>query len=82
VKLRAKSDTITMDDKELKGAQWMGKETIGSMVAEPGQPLAGKVTGNNWTMIKNALEGGIIEGTEMPNILGKKSTWLYTAARK
>lgn len=81
VKLRAIKEDITMDTKELSGAEWMSKEKIESIVvAQASDPLDGKVSKNNWTMISTALSGPLIKVTELPNSRGGPPTLLYTAS--
>lgn len=79
VKLRAEKEDIVMDEHELMGAQWMSRAAIESLVAGPDESLFGKVSANNWTMISNALDGSLIEATELPNSRGPRPTLLYTA---
>jgi len=80
VKLRADSEDITVDTHELADAQWMSLARIRSLVAsDPGAPLEGRVSANNWKMIDNALNGSLILGAEMPNSRGGKASMLYVA---
>jgi nicotinamide mononucleotide (NMN) deamidase PncC/8-oxo-dGTP pyrophosphatase MutT (NUDIX family) len=80
VKLRAEKEDIVMDTNELSGAEWMSKEKIESLVAASGEPLDGKVSPNNWTMISSALTGPLVNVTELPNSRGGRSTKLYKAS--
>lgn len=72
-----KRKKIVVDTHELKDAQWFSKEKIQSLVAAKGEPMAGKVTPNNWTMVKNALEGSLITYELLPNSVTGRATYLY-----
>ena len=78
--MRAESEEISVDTRELLDAKWMSREEISALVTDPagGVPLAGKVSCNNWKMIDNALSGTLICGASLPS-RGKKPSMLYTA---
>lgn len=83
VRLRATEghDRIVMDALELRDARWMSSDEIDSCRELPddsGQPLAGKVSKGNWQMIRNALDGQLIEGLAIPSSKGEP-TLLYRA---
>merc|ERR1712216_69580 len=80
VRLQAHTDTIVLDESELLAAVWMSREKIESLIGVQGQPLDGKVSPNNWTMIRTALEGTLIKCTELPNSRRPElPTQLYTS---
>ena len=59
----------------------MSAEKIQSLIQhEPEASLDGKVSPNNWKMISNALNGKLIEGTELRSSRSSKPSMLYTAA--
>jgi 8-oxo-dGTP pyrophosphatase MutT (NUDIX family) len=80
VKMKADNETITVDTKELQDARWMTYEEMESRVAESGQPLDEKISMNNWKVIKAALAGPLIQGSELPNSRGGRPTLVYTAS--
>jgi ADP-ribose pyrophosphatase YjhB (NUDIX family) len=80
VKLRATTDSIAMDERELMGAKWMARGEIERRLAAPGEPLADKVSANNWRMIQPALEGALIGGAPMSSRPGAKPAMFYSAA--
>jgi len=80
-KLRADKEEIVLDENELLAAEWMSRERIQSLVVDQGQPLDGKVSANNWTMIRNALDGALIVCSQLPDSRNPtKPTQLYTAS--
>ena len=81
VRLRASSDTITLDTHELLDARWMSAAKIGALVErDPKASLDGKVSENNYKMICNALHGRMIIGEEMQTRGVAKAPMLYTAS--
>jgi hypothetical protein len=80
--MRAESEEITVDTRELLDAKWMSREEISALVTNPagGVPLAGKVSCNNWKMIDTALSGALISGALMKTSRPGVTTMLYTAA--
>ena len=81
VKLRAESEDITVDTRELLDAKWMSREEISALVTDPagGVLLDGKVSCNNWKMIDTALSGALISGAALPTSRPGVTTMLYTA---
>jgi len=86
VRLRATSETITIDPVELLAAQWMSREEIWARATpehmqSQGASLDGKVSHSNITMIKNALDGTMIVGAPLVAPNGRRPSMLYTAQR-
>ena len=79
--MRAESEEISVDTRELLDAKWMSREEISALVTDPagGVPLAGKVSSNNWKMIDTALSGALISGAVMKTSRPGVTTMLYTA---
>ena len=79
--MRAESEEISVDTRELLDAKWMSREEISALVTDPagGVPLAGKVSCNNWKMIDTALSGALISGAVMTTSRPGVTTMLYTA---
>ena len=74
---------LRVDPAELADAKWMGREVIDALKelpADKGKPMEGKVSIANHEMICSALEGPLIEGTQIPNSKGV-ATMLYRSAR-
>ena len=60
------SATLDWDPDELMGAQWMRLEAIERIAAPSNeQSLSGRVSANNWNMIRNALHGGRLHATDV-----------------
>lgn len=82
VRLRAESSELRIDRHELLDARWMSRDEIRALVPPetPKPPsLDGLVSENNWKMIDNALSGGLIIGTPLPNSRGPRPTMYYSA---
>ena len=79
VKLRAESEDITVDTRELLDAKWMSREEISALVTDPagGVLLDGKVSCNNWKMIDTALSGALISGAALPTSRPGVTTMLH-----
>ncbi|CAJ1329570.1 unnamed protein product [Effrenium voratum] len=77
VKLQAVNETIQIDEVELSDAKWMSEEAIKALVSDT--PKDGKVSRNNWKILRNALHGRMIEGCALPNSRGGKMSMLYSA---
>lgn len=83
VRLRAKSDVITLDTNELAEAKWMSfaeVEAIRERPEDKGKSLDGKVSVGNFEFIDTALSGRLIEGVSIPNSKGEP-TMMYRAPR-
>ena len=85
VRLRATSDAIHLDERELMAARWMGLDEIRSRTetddeAREKTALDGKISKGNYEMIENALSGKLIEGVVIPSSKGV-ATMLYRAPR-
>ena len=83
VRLRAKSDVITLDTNELAEAKWMSfaeVEAIRERPEDKGKSLDGKVSVGNFEFIDIALSGRLIEGVSIPNSKGEP-TMMYRAPR-
>lgn len=85
VRLRAPAgrDGISFCEGELQDARWMGIDEIDARKEgeeDEGKPLDGKVSIGNYQMIRNALDGSLIEGVSIPNSKGEP-TMLYRAPR-
>ena len=86
VRLRATSETITIDPVELLAAQWMSRDEIKARAVlehmqAQGASLDGKVSHSNMIMIDNALDGAMITGAPLVAPNGRRPSMLYTAQR-
>ena len=83
VLLRATSDEIMLDERELADARWMTREEIDARKEtkeDAGQSLEDKISLGNWEMIDHALRGRLIEGVSVPSSKGVP-TMLYRAPK-
>ena len=83
VRLRATSESITLNEDELADARWMSKAQIDALREtdeDRGLPLSGKISKGNHDMISNALSGALIEGVQIEDSKGQ-ATMLYRAPR-
>lgn len=85
VKMRALSEDIQLDGKEIADAKWMSMGDIAARV-HTGKPastgegaLSGCVTDTTFKIIEQALGGPLIAGAAVTSILGSK-TMLYAAS--